>query len=160
METDEFRLMKEYAARDYMQHIRDLGKHTAALRSHIDEVRELALPSGIDYGEMVSTGGLVSKDGVPNAVIKLQEAISEYCVELAGYVDEMDEASRCLQRLEFPVQRDVLRMYYLAGAKSWEEVAQKLFYSKMQVLRIKAAALVELYDVMPLKWKVPVHRAI
>ncbi len=160
MDTDEFRLMKEYAARDYLQHIRDLEKHTAALRAHVDETRELALPGGIDYGAMVASGGIVNKDGVPNAVIKLQEAVSEYCAELAGYVDEMDEANRCLQRLESPVQRDVLRLYYLAAAKSWEEVAQKLFYSKMQVLRIKSAALVSLYDVMPLKWKIPVHRAV
>lgn len=81
------RYRAEQAAR-YMEHVGPLGSRIRMLREEVEAQRALVESvRGIDYAS-IGGGGSPSADAVPDAVIRLQGLVSDYCTELAGYMGE------------------------------------------------------------------------
>lgn len=153
-EWEEF---KAEQAAAWLEHVRGLAHDVARMQDRVDVLRSLALPSGIDYTRPVVSSSL-SPDAIPNAVAKLQDAIGDYCADLAAYVDESHDAATRLGRLADDRYRIVLILYYING-KTWREVGNAAGYDQDHCRRIRTEALPYVYDVMPREWKTPIPRA-
>lgn len=146
MITDEAKIVKALA---YVDHIRDLSIRKHQREAEIETLRgELGLASSA-LGDRVFVSP--SADAIPNAVIRLQELIKVYCTDLSEYVDEIKAFSILLSRLK-PTHHRVLSMRCL-NMLSYSKIASKMGYSKRTIYRIRDAALIALYEVMPEYWR-------
>ena len=154
----EFDEWKAEQAAKWLRHIRELKHDIARLEDDIEVQRSLALPSGIDYS-MPSVSKSPSPDAIPNAVVRLQDAIAEYATELVGYLDEKDEARMCIGMLDDARHRAVLSLYYVNG-HSWVTVSKVMHYEVSWCKRLRNEALPLMYDHMPRQWRTMVPPAL
>lgn len=155
--TVEFDDWKAEQAGAWLRHIRDLKRDIVRLEGDIETQRSLVMPGGIDYTvPKVSTSP--SKDAIPDAVARLEQAIAGYCTELVGYLDEMERARDCINGLEDVHHRAVLSLYYLNGF-TWVAVAERLEYSPAHCKKLRNEALPLVYEVMPKEWRTMIPRA-
>lgn len=155
--ADEYAEWKAEQAAVWLRYVRELKHTISRIEDEIEVQRSLALPSGIDYSKPVVMTS-PSADAIPNAVARLDEMIGEYMTELAGYVDELDAARRCVAMLADSKHRNVVTYYYLLGYP-WLIVGEKMGYAPDYCRRVRDAALPLVYDVMPREWKRPIPRA-
>lgn len=154
---DEFARWKAEQAAAWLDHVRGLALSVEGMRDRVELLRSLALPAGIDYSKpVVSTSP--SADQIPNAVIKLQEAIADYCTELSAYVDESRDAKLRLASIGDWRYREAVTRYYVDGM-SWREVGDRMGYVPDWCRQLRDEALPIVYDVMPNEWRVMVPRA-
>lgn len=143
--------VKRICAEAYLKHVRSLAVKVRNLENDIAEQREqLDGITAIQYREQVTQ--TQQTDKFEQAVIKLQELIADYCTELAGYVDEQKTAHEVLRKLERPEHQCALKAYYVK-AKSWEQVCVDMGYSWGGMMKLRASAIVDVYDVMPEEWR-------
>ena len=155
--TDEFAEWKAEQAAKWLRHIRELKHTIARIEDEIEVQRSLMLPGGIDYQRPVVSAS-PSADAIPNAVARLDEMVGEYMTELAGYVDEVGDARRCVSMLSDGRHRNVVTYYYLLGYP-WIVVGDKMGYAPDWCRQLRDDALPLVYDVMPREWKQPIPRA-
>lgn len=155
---DEYERYRADAAASYMEHVRSLGLRMRSLQEEIERERSLMLPQGLEYSPQPGNPNAYG-DAIPDGLSRLQAMVEAYCAELAGYVAERQEAHEAVSRIARPERREALRGHYLAG-KTWERVCVDMGYSYDGMMKLRRGALCELYDLMPHRWRDPLHRAI
>lgn len=157
--SEEYDRYKRAQAARWLEHVRKLGTKCRSLQAEIDGQREMASGlSGMDYSAPAVKSS-PTPDAVPNAVIRLQRLISDYCTELVGYVDEQRRAHDALSRIENAEQAEALKRHYLLGQR-WEECCVAMGYSCEGMKSLRYRGLLAVYGVMPQEWRDPVHRAV
>ena len=75
---------------------------------------------------------------------ELPQSYYKYCVKLDVKIMELMDGiyklREDIERLENPIHRELLQLYYVEGLK-WEEVAERMGYSLCSVYRIHKFAL-------------------
>ena len=159
MGEEEYERYKIGQAEAWLRHVLRLGNRCRALRAEIEAQRELASGlRGLDYSAPAVSASTTA-DTLPNAVSRLLDGIKDYCIELAGYVDEQEAAHKALKGLEDSREAECLTLYYLCGRK-WSDVAKAMSYSVDTVMELRRSGLLHAYDVMPLEWRDPMHPAV
>lgn len=155
-EYERYRMEQAHA---YLERIRKMGEDCAGLRAQIDDAYYRAEGvRGIDYSkDMVSSSIYV--DVIPDAVARLQEQIRDYVVALAAYEDERHEASGSLMRMGDQTEARVLRYRYLLG-REWKDIWSEMGYSKQGMMKLRARALSDYWEVMPRVERDTIPRAI
>lgn len=158
--SDEWSRYRREQAERWLGHVAARVRRVDALRAEVDAKRtELDGLHAIDYSRpAVSVGMATGDDAMVDALYGLNRAISGYCRELADLTAEQADAHARLASLADATGAAALSMHYLAGLE-WTEVADRLGYSKRHVFRIRDAALVEAYGVMPPEWRDPLPPA-
>ena len=157
--TEEYEQYRRAQAARWLEHVMSLGSRVRALRAEIEEQRAVASGLKAIVYDGMPRQTCAYGDAIPDAVIRIQELIRDYCSELAGYVDEQREAHDALAKIGDESRRSALTLHYLAG-RSWEEVCVEMRYSYRRIMEIRAEALCELYDHMPPEWRDPMHPAL
>lgn len=157
--SEEFEKYRAEQAAGWLEHVMATGARVRALRAEIDEQRSIA--SGLR--SMVCDGmprqTCAYGDALPDAVIRIQELVRGYCAELAGYVDEQREAHEALARMDDPLLADVLVRRYLL-CRPWSRVCEETGYTYDGIMAVRRRALSAAYDVMPVRFRDPLHRAV
>lgn len=161
----EFDEWKAEQAAKWLEHVRSLALDVARIQDRVDVLRSLAMPSGIDYSRPVVSSS-PSADAIPNAVVKLMDAMREYLDQLDAYVYESMDAARRIEEIGDGRYRAVLSLYYVSG-NTWEQVGEKLkkwdngkfTYSPEYCRHLRNDALPFVYDVMPREWRTQIPRA-
>ena len=140
---------KLQCASQYVSYIRSLACRKASREQEIESLRNT-------LGSTLSTLGIrISKspspDAIPNTVIRLDAIIATYEMELAEYVQGLEQFIQAIDQLE-PLHAQVLTLHYVDGLE-YLEVAERIGYNISHVYRLRAAALIALYDVMPYEWR-------
>lgn len=157
--TEEYDRYKRAQAARWLEHVRKLGTRCRSLQAEIDAQREIASGlSGIDYSKP-AVQSTSTPDSVPNAVIRLQGLISDYCTELVGYVDEQKRAHDALSRMDNAEQAEALKRHYLLG-QSWELCCVEMGYSYDGMMKLRGRGMLSLYPHIPLEWRDPSHPAV
>lgn len=162
MTSGSTREIKEYRrdqAERWLKRVMSLKRRVDTLSAEIEEHRSIA--SGLSS---VESDGMPkppnsSPDSIPNAIIRLHELIADYVTELRGYVEEQDEAHRALLNIEDEQCREVLTRHYLLS-RSWERCCVEMNYTYDGIMKLRRRALLKAYDVMPHRWRDPLHQAI
>ena len=142
--------VKKHCAKAYLDYVRSLHQRIKSLQENIERQKAMMLPSGIAYSESVAQSS--SGDVLENGVIRLQELIQEYCTEMAEYVEQQKIAHDVFNGLSKPEYTIALTKYYALG-KSWEQVCVDMGYSWGGMMKLKRAAELEVYNVMPEEWR-------
>lgn len=140
----------KHCSKAYLDYIRSLNLRIQTLQESIERQRSLMLPSGIAYTESVSQS--LSGDDLEQGIIKLTDLITQYCTELAEYVEQEMIAHKLFESLSKPEYTVALTKYYLQG-KSWEQVCVDMGYSWQGMMSLRKKALVEVYYSMPEEWR-------
>lgn len=157
--NDEWERYRRAQAERWLKHVMALGRRVRALQDEIECQRDMAAGlKGVDYDGMPKASGS-SADAMPNAVIKLQGLIAEYCAELDGYVLEQREAHEALSALDDGATREALTRHYLLG-RPWEQCCVEMGYTYDGMMKLRRRALSCAYDVMPFRRRDPMHPAI
>lgn len=145
-------------ARAWLERVRSLGAKAETVRAVIEDER--AMMDGIRSPDPSSqrTGG-ASDDAMVNAVERLETHVRDYIVRLAEYEDERAEAVGCLDLMESDTERAVLTYRYLLGWE-WRRICSVMSYSYGGIHKLTRRALVDCYEVMPVKEREPIYRAI
>lgn len=156
--TDEWDRYRRAQAEKWLKHVRKLGERVEVMQREIEAERDAAGGlKAVQYDGMPRSAS--SGDALPNAVIVIQERISDYVSELSRYTCEREEAHRALQAVDDPLEHRALVYYYLLG-DSWEECCVKMHYSYDGMMKLRARALCSAYDVMPHAWRDPMEPAV
>lgn len=141
------------SAEAYCEHVRGLRLKMLAAQAAYEEQR--AALDGIKavrydrVGKTAPTGGDDAMLGLVERMEAAGDGMVEAMAEWARECDAFDAACRQLQ----PQSSYVLAMRYRNGAR-WGEIASRMRYSPEYVRgSVKAAALLELYPLLPLSWK-------
>lgn len=157
--TEEFERYRRAQAAQWMEHVRGLGARVRSIKCEIDAQRDLATGlSSVAYDGLPRQSSS-DGDAVPNAVIRIQGLIAEYCSELERYVGEQREAHEALSGLSDGACREALTRHYLIG-KGWEECCVDMGYTWDGMMALRRRALSAAYDLMPARWRDPRHPAI
>lgn len=157
--SDEYDRYKRAQAARWLEHVRKLGARCRALQAEIESQRELASGlRGMDYSAPAVSSS-PSADAVPNAVVKLQSMISDYCTELSGYIDEQRRAHVTIGMMDNAEQAEALKRHYLMGQR-WEECCVAMGYSWDGMKTLRYRGLLSVYPLMPLEWRDPAHQAM
>ena len=155
---EEFERYRAEKAEAWLNDVRQLGIKCATLKDAIEQER--ANSEGVQavcYDGMPHAQS--SGDALPNAVARIQDAISEFATEMAGYVEAQIEANRRLMRMDDASCSGCLVRYYVLG-KSWKEVCEDMGYSFDGIMKLRRRALAMAYGVMPNEWRDPMEPAI
>lgn len=156
--TEEYERYKAAQAARWLEHVARLGRRKHALEDEITHMREEA--DGVRA---------IAYDGMPHAqsdgdalelsVIRLQERIKGYATEIAEYVEAQHEAHEALRKIEDAACAECLTRHYLMGW-TWERTCVAMQYSWDGMMGLRRRALASAYEVMPTKWRDPMHSAI
>lgn len=126
--------------REYLLRLKLLRK---TIESNIDEINKLknlcsAIPT-TDFSKERVSGGEQS-DKIATLVSKIIDFENEIQTEIDEAVDLEKEIRTVINRQENESERLLLKLRYI-DFNTWEEVAEKMNYSVMQVWRIHNSAL-------------------
>lgn len=155
----EYRSYTAAKSKAYLSHIRSLIHTVRQLQSELEELEGLASGlSGIDYTRpLVRTSP--SQDRLERVVIRLESVRDEYAAELAGYLEEQNEAHACI-RLAGQPYAALLTERYLHG-RTWADTADAIHYQETYArTELHEEALARLYPHLPAPWRDPTHRAV
>ena len=156
--NDEYDRYRRAQAARWLEHVRGLGARVRAIQSEIDAHRQLA--EGVGALRYDREGhAQPTADAIPDAVARIEEMVADYVAELAGFVEEQREAHEAISRLRRSEYSEALTRRYLIG-QSWERICVDMGYSWDGMKTLRYRALSELYDLMPARWRDPVHQAI
>lgn len=129
-------------AKQYLRQIRTLNRRIDSLIAEKDRLKQIAEGvSGVSYDRVkVQSARVTPGNRQTDAVYKLIDLEERITAEIDRYVDMREGAAICIDRLPLANERAVLRYRYLCGMK-WEDIAEKMNYSLMQLHRIHARAL-------------------
>lgn len=129
-------------AKKYLRSIRTQNKCIDSLIAEKDRLKQIAEGvSGMSYDDVkVQSARVTAGNRQTDAVYKLIDLEERITAEIDRYVDMREEAAIRIDRLPLANERAVLRYRYLCDMK-WEDIAEKMNYSLMQLHRIHARAL-------------------
>lgn len=156
--AEEYERYKRAQAAKWLEHVRGLSIRADKLKAEVDMQRGMMDGvKGVSYDG--GGGGASSDDAVLRAVARLQSAISRYAVELASLVDEQEEAHAALAKLDRAEHEAALTKHYVLG-ETWEKACVDMGYTWDGMMSLRRQALSAAYDVMPPRWRDPLHPAL
>lgn len=156
--TEEYEQYRRAQAARWLEHVMSLGSRVRALRAEIEEQRSVASGLKAIVYDGMPRQACAYGDAIPDAVIRIQELIRDYCSELDGYVDEQRAAHEVLAKLTDRAAAEALTKHYLLG-KRWELCCVEMGYSYDGMKSLRRRGLLEAYAHMPLEWRDPMHPA-
>ena len=139
-----------FAARAYVEHVRDLRLHEMAVSIELADAREGAVRAQ-SLSRSPGGGAEHGDDAVFALVERMQELQREWEADAAELASEREEFRRCLSQLPDPMHRAVLAMR--ANGGTWADIAGNIRYSRRQTLRFAESAYIALWSVMPEPWR-------
>lgn len=155
---EEYERYKAAQAARWLEHVAQLGTRCATLQAAIEQERANA--EGVravcfdGMPRAQSTG-----DALPNAVIRIQDAIRDFMTELAGYVEAQTDAHERITRMQDAACSGCLERHYVLG-HPWERVCVDMGYSWQGMMSLRRRALAMAYEVMPTEWRDPMESAV
>lgn len=157
--SEEYDRYKRAQAARWLESVGKLRGECDSLEDSIQELHDRAAGlKGMDYSTPAVSSS-TSPDALPNAVIRVQDMVSELCARLGELMEEQRAAEEALACMQDVAGREALRRHYLNG-QTWEGTCVAMAYSWDGMMKLRRRALVELYGHMPAKWRDPVHPAI
>ncbi len=131
-------------AKEYLDRYRLLNVEITAKREQADSIRELAeTVSHFSNG----VGGNGSGDKVGRNAAKLVDLENEIIAEMNKLVELKCEIEATIAVIDDPTLRQLLTLKYI-NILTWEQVAERLNYSRMQIHRLHIKALKILENVI------------
>lgn len=128
--------------KEFLSRYRDLGRSMESKKEQILELRREAVSlSQAILGDRVQTSR--TSDRVAKAVSAIADLIADIERSIEKRCAAMKEIEEVIDSLPDGLQQEVLRRRYLLG-QSFDRIAEKLTYSRMQVNRIHGKALEEI----------------
>lgn len=157
VDNSEIKAYKAEVASLWLDDVRRLKREAdLAYDMMLDERTMLDGLRGIDYSrEPTGSGG---GDPMLDAIGRLQSSIGRYSEIMSEYLDERAVAAEIIEKVSMP-GRAVLAYYYLAG-KPYSWIEARMAYSHGGIMKIRRAALVEIFDLMPHDRRPTIPRAI
>ena len=100
------------------------------LKSNLDGLQAIKLSEKVQGGLIKDDSGIVNK---MNKIIEMEKDLNELCnfqIKLSGAIDKLENTN----------ERAVLRLRYILN-QTWEEIAEKMGYSLMNIHRVHKKAL-------------------
>lgn len=139
-----------FAARLYVEHVRDLKLHEMVVATELADARAGAVRAQ-SLSRSSGGGSEHGDDAVFALVERMQELQREWEADAAELASEREEFRRCLLQMADPRHRMLLSMR--TAGRTWREIGEELRYSKSQTLRLAESAYVALWPVMPEPWR-------
>lgn len=139
-----------FAARLYVEHVRDLRLHEMVVATELADARAGAVRAQ-SLSRSSGGGSEHGDDAVFALVERMQELQREWEADAAELASEREEFRRCLAQMADPRHRILLSMR--TAGRTWREIGEELRYSKSQTLRLAESAYVALWPVMPEPWR-------
>lgn len=139
-----------FAARLYVEHVRDLRLHEMVVATELADARAGAVRAQ-SLSRSSGGGSEHGDDAVFALVERMQELQREWEADAAELASEREEFRRCLVQMADPRHRLLLSMR--TAGRTWREIGEELRYSKSQTLRLAESAYVALWPVMPEPWR-------
>ncbi len=128
--------------KEFLSRYRDLGRSMESKKEQILELRREAVSlSQAILGDRVQTSR--TSDRVAKAVSAIADLIADIERSIEKRCAAMKEIEEVIDSLPDGLQQEVLRRRYLLG-QSFDQIAEKLTYSRMQINRIHGKALEEI----------------
>ena len=143
--------MKCMTAKQYLRQIRTLNRRIDSLIAEKDRLTAIAEGvSGMSYDDVkVQSARVTPGNRQTDAVCKLIDIEERITYEIDRYVDMREDAERYISQLKSPVERDLLRNYYLTGL-TWEQVAELMLYDNRTMYKIHGRTLFHLEHLVDL----------
>lgn len=133
----------------WLRHIRRKQREIVVLKERVATLDGMV--KGLDYtAPRVSSSP--SRDAIPDFVAKLGEARERYDTLVSEYAQEVVECHDAIYRLENPLHRMVLELYYLDG-RTWREISRELSFSVDYLKHLSYDARELLWWHIPLEWR-------
>lgn len=156
--TEEFERYKRAQAAKWLDHVRGLSIRAEKLKAEADMQRDqMDGVKGVSYDG--GGGGSPSDDAVLRAVARLHAAIRRYAEEMAELVSEQEAAHDALAKLDKAEHEVALSKHYILG-ETWEKVCVDMGYTWDGMMTLRRQALSAAYEVMPPRWRDPLHPAV
>lgn len=139
-----------FAARLYVEHVRDLRLHEMVVATELADARAGAVRAQ-SLSRSSGGGSEHGDDAVFALVERMQELQREWEADAAELASEREEFRRCLLQMADPRHRMLLSMR--TAGRTWREIGEELRYSKSQTLRLAESAYIALWPVMPEPWR-------
>lgn len=141
--------MKCMTAKQYLRQIRAQNRRIDSLIAEKDRLTAIAEGvSGMSYDDVkVQSARVTPGNRQTDAVCKLIDIEERITAEIDNYVDMREDAERYISQLKSPVERDLLRNYYLMGL-TWEQVAELMNYDLRYLFKLHGRALISFAKVM------------
>lgn len=157
--SEEYDRYKRAQAARWLESVGKLRGECDSLEDSIQELHDRAAGlKGMDYSAPAVSSS-TSPDALPNAVIRVQDMVSELCARLGELMEEQRAAEEALACMQDVAGREALRRHYLNG-QTWEGTCVAMAYTYDGMMTLRKRALAELYDHMPAKRRDPMHPAI
>lgn len=123
---------KEYLKKGYRINLEIETKKEVLeeLKSNLDGLQAIKLSEKVQGGLIKDDSGIVNK---MNKIIEMEKDLNELCnfqIKLSGAIDKLENTN----------ERAVLRLRYILN-QTWEEIAEKMGYSLMNIHRVHKKAL-------------------
>lgn len=123
---------KEYLKKGYRINLEIETKKEVLeeLKSNLDGLQAIKLAEKVQGGPIKDDSGIVNK---MNKIIEMEKDLNELCnfqIKLSQTIDKMENTN----------ERAVLRLRYILN-QTWEEIAEKMGYSLMNIHRVHKKAL-------------------
>jgi len=126
------------------QYLRQAYHLNELINSHIKELEQLRLIStsvpSTDFSKERVQGGQLPGDRISNIIAKIVDLEKQINDEIDHFVDLKKEIHDAIDAVKNPKERLVLRYRYIEFL-TWEQTAERMNYSIMQVHRIHSNAL-------------------
>lgn len=134
-------------AKDFFRDIRRTRLEIKSLDEMCQELRASLIPSGTRYDRVIvqtSPKGDQYEE-VFSEIDEVERKIRDHLKELT---EKYSKAVEMITQLEDSDQRTVIATYYLSADRpTWDEVADKMHYSKRRILDFHEQAMVRLEDI-------------
>lgn len=156
--AEEFDALKRSRARAYLESVRAERVKVDALRDELAFERESMEPKGIRFDKL---GGCSSAyaDAIPDGVSRLEAMAERYSLRERGYIEASSRAREAISAARSAKGASVLMRRYLLD-EPWCEVAADVGCSSRTAMRLHDEALLDVYEAMPHKWRIPRHPAV
>lgn len=123
----------------YLKQYRAIKNEVDSLRCEIEEVKELRRSiSGIDYSkDKIQT---TPSDGIINSVCKQEQLEERLLKKINEGIARLDDISKCIDLMEDPYERAILRYKYFTFM-TWDEISDKMLISRTKAISMHGIAL-------------------
>lgn len=158
--SDEWDKQKRDCVEDWLTSVRKAYSATNRLLSKMEEQYACAERlKGIAYDHETSRATLVhGDDGMVDIINTILETVNEMATASVEYAEKRREFESVLSKLTHDAAPDIIKMFYIDDM-TWGAVAEKSGYSDSGARKIRDAALIECYSLMPCGWRLQVPRA-
>ena len=147
-------------AEHYLMKVRGSRRRARYLMQVSDDARQCA--DGVKAAR-VESRGIASRDAdakMMHAIESLTATAENFADQAAATADLMDQATGCIAKLDDDTLAQVLFLYYVKGAETWQDVADDMIYSVCNIYKLRVKALTAFYYVMPHTEREPMQPAI